>query len=66
MDKWRAVLGVNDEEVDFDFAHMKYREKTLTLRMPVTLDDLRTLNRALDEAEKECGGCRHGRYQKRA
>jgi hypothetical protein len=66
MAHWRAVLGVDEEDFDFDSAHMRYRERALSLPMPVTLDDLRSLNRALDDAKKECDGFRQKKQQKRA
>lgn len=53
MKNWRAVLGFNGEDLDFETVHMRFRELAITLEHPVTLEDLKRLNWALAEARRD-------------
>lgn len=55
MVSWRHVFGFHRQKLDYEAVHARYRELTMTLPMPVTLDDLQKLNWALEEARRELG-----------
>lgn len=59
MSDWRTTLGFTDvEDLTFSEVHDRYRQLILAYTSPLSTDDFKRLNGALDQARSELGTSR--------